>query len=71
MDVMNDTASKISAVLEKIPGASEVKIEQTTGLPMLTVNIDREKTSRYGLNIGDVQDAISTAIGGREAGASV
>lgn len=68
MDVMNDTASKISAVLEKIPGASEVKIEQTTGLPMLTVNIDREKTSRYGLNIGDVQDAISTAIGGREAG---
>ena len=68
MDVMNDTASKISAVLEKIPGASEVKIEQTTGLPMLTVNIDREKTARYGLNIGDVQDAISTAIGGREAG---
>ncbi|WP_234085634.1 CusA/CzcA family heavy metal efflux RND transporter [Azonexus sp. R2A61] len=68
MDVMNDTASKISAVLETIPGASEVKIEQTTGLPMLTVNIDREKTARYGLNIGDVQDAISTAIGGREAG---
>ncbi|MDP3540047.1 MAG: CusA/CzcA family heavy metal efflux RND transporter [Azonexus sp.] len=68
MDVMNETASKISAVLEKIPGASEVKIEQTTGLPMLTVNIDREKTARYGLNIGDVQDAISTAIGGREAG---
>ena len=68
MDVMNDTASKISAVLEKIPGASEVKVEPTTGLPMLTVNIDREKTARYGLNIGDVQDAISTAIGGREAG---
>ncbi len=68
MDVMNETAGKIAAVLEKIPGASEVKVEQTTGLPMLTVNIDREKTARYGLNIGDVQDAISTAIGGREAG---
>ncbi|MEW5837091.1 MAG: CusA/CzcA family heavy metal efflux RND transporter [Pseudomonadota bacterium] len=68
MDVLNDTAAKISAVLEKIPGASEVKIEQTTGLPMLTVNIDRDKTARYGLNIGDVQEAVATAIGGREAG---
>lgn len=68
MDVMNETAGKIAAVLEKVPGASEVKVEQTSGLPMLTVNIDRDKTARYGLNIGDVQDAISTAIGGREAG---
>ena len=68
MEVMNDTAGKIAAILEKLPGASEVKVEQTTGLPMLTVNIDRDKTARYGLNIGDVQDAISTAIGGREAG---
>lgn len=68
MDVMNDTATKISGVLEKISGASEVKIEQTTGLPMLNVTIDRGKSSRYGLNVGDVQDAISTAIGGKDAG---
>jgi cobalt-zinc-cadmium resistance protein CzcA len=45
-----------------------VKVEQTTGLPVLTVQIDREKSSRYGLNVGDVQDAVATAIGGREAG---
>ena len=68
MNVLNDTGTKISVVMEKIPGASEVKVEQTTGLPMLTVNIDREKASRYGLNIGDVQDAVATAIGGTEAG---
>lgn len=68
MDVLNDTANKIAEVLQKVPGASEVKIEQTTGLPMLTVNIDRDKTARYGLNIGDVQEAIATATGGREAG---
>lgn len=68
MNVLNDTAAKISAVLEKIPGASEVKIEQTTGLPMLTINIDREKTARYGLNVADVQETIATATGGREAG---
>ena len=68
MTVMNETAGQIAAMLEKIAGASEVKVEQTTGLPMLTVNIDRDKTARYGLNVGDVQDAISTAIGGQEAG---
>ncbi|WP_288392712.1 CusA/CzcA family heavy metal efflux RND transporter [uncultured Herbaspirillum sp.] len=68
MDVLNATASKISAVLEKIPGATEVKIEQTTGLPMLTVDIDRQKTARYGLNVSDIQDTIATAIGGKQAG---
>lgn len=47
MDVLNDTATKIAAVMEKIPGASEVKVERTTGLPMLTVNMDREKFSRW------------------------
>ncbi|QJQ03456.1 CusA/CzcA family heavy metal efflux RND transporter [Herbaspirillum rubrisubalbicans] len=68
MDVLNETAGKISAVLEKIPGATEVKIEQTTGLPMLTVDIDRQKTARYGLNVSDIQDTIATAIGGKQAG---
>ena len=68
MDVLNETATEIATMLEKINGASEVKVEQTTGLPVLTVQIDREKSSRYGLNVGDVQDAVATAIGGREAG---
>ena len=68
MKVLNETATRISAVLEKIPGATEVKIEQTTGLPMLTVDIDRQKTARYGLNVSDIQDTIATAIGGKEAG---
>jgi cobalt-zinc-cadmium resistance protein CzcA len=66
--ILNETAAQIQAVLEKIPGATEVKTEQTTGLPMLTVSIDREKTARYGLNVSDVQDALATATGGREAG---
>ena len=68
MEVLNDTAQKIAAVLGKVPGATELKIEQTSGLPMLNVNIDREKTARYGLNIGDVQETVSIAMGGREAG---
>ncbi|MBS0309504.1 MAG: CusA/CzcA family heavy metal efflux RND transporter [Proteobacteria bacterium] len=68
MAVLNDTAAKIAAAMNKVPGASEVKIEQTTGLPMLSIRIDREKITRYGLNIGDVQETIATALGGKEAG---
>ncbi|MCZ4307072.1 CusA/CzcA family heavy metal efflux RND transporter [Zoogloeaceae bacterium G21618-S1] len=68
MKVMNETAAKVAAALESVEGSSEVKIEQTTGLPMLTIDIDREKTARYGLNVGDVQDAVATAVGGRQAG---
>ncbi len=68
MDTMNATAAEISEVLEKIPGAADVKVEQTTGLPMLTIQIDRTKTARYGVNMADVQDVIGTAIGGQEAG---
>lgn len=68
MTVLEKNAQAVAGMLQQISGASEVKVEQTTGLPMLTVKIDREKASRYGLNMGDVQDTISTALGGREAG---
>ncbi|MDR3014646.1 MAG: CusA/CzcA family heavy metal efflux RND transporter [Delftia acidovorans] len=68
MAVLEKNAQTVAGMLQQIAGASEVKVEQTTGLPMLTVKIDREKASRYGLNMGDVQDAISTAMGGTEAG---
>jgi cobalt-zinc-cadmium resistance protein CzcA len=68
MDVLNATAAKIAAVMQKVNGASEVKVEQTTGLPVLTINIDRDKAARYGLNVGDVQDTIAVAVGGRQAG---
>ncbi|MDK4202056.1 efflux RND transporter permease subunit, partial [Pseudomonas sp. HR1] len=49
-------------------GAAEVKVEQTGGLPLLSVQIDRERAARYGLNVGDIQDVIATALGGRKAG---
>ncbi|WLW63556.1 CusA/CzcA family heavy metal efflux RND transporter [Achromobacter aegrifaciens] len=67
-DVLNRTAAEIAEVLQTIPGASEVKVEQTTGLPMLTVNIDRARAARYGLSMTDVQDTLAIAVGGREAG---
>src|SRR5471032_31248 len=68
MAVLGETAARIAATLGKVDGATEVKVEQTSGLPVLTVEIDRGKTARYGLNVGDVQQTIATAIGGQQAG---
>ncbi|MBV6286261.1 CusA/CzcA family heavy metal efflux RND transporter [Pseudomonas aegrilactucae] len=68
MAVLNRTAAQIAATLQAVPGASEVKVEQTSGLPVLTIDVERDKAARYGLNVGDVQDAIAVAVGGRQAG---
>jgi len=68
LDVLLESGEEIAEVLEKIPGAADVKVEQISGLPVLTVKIDRPKISRYGLNVADVQEVIEVAIGGKEAG---
>ena len=68
MTVLNQTADAIADTLKGLDGASEVKVEQTSGLPVLTINIDRDKAARFGLNVGDVQDTIAVAVGGRQAG---
>ncbi|MFK0089392.1 CusA/CzcA family heavy metal efflux RND transporter [Pseudomonas sp. NPDC090755] len=68
MEQLNRTAAQIASTLQAVPGASEVKVEQTTGLPVLTIEVDRDRAARYGLNVGDVQDTIAVAVGGRQAG---
>jgi len=68
IDIMLETAKKIEATLKQIPGGSDVKIEQATGLPVLSILPNRAKLDRYGLNMADVQDIVQMAMGGREAG---
>ncbi|MBJ7326774.1 MAG: CusA/CzcA family heavy metal efflux RND transporter [Chthoniobacterales bacterium] len=68
MDILNETAEQIEAVLQKVPGAADVKTEQTTGLPLLTIELDRAKMARYGLNVSEVQEVAEIALGGKEAG---
>lgn len=68
MDILLKTGNKISKSIEKISGASDVKVEQITGLPVLTVNLKRKVMARYGLNIKDVQDVVESAIGGKKVG---
>ena len=69
LESMTETAEKIAEVLEKTAGNADVKVEQTTGLPVLTVNIDREKIARLGVNMEDIQTAVSIAMNGAHAGA--
>ena len=68
MNVLEAQAKIVAAQLGKLSGAAEVKIEQTGGLPFLNVDIDRDKAARYGLSIGAIQDTVSAAIGGKDAG---
>ena len=68
LDQLVATGDKIADALRTVSGASDVKAEQVTGLPVLTIQLDREKLARTGLNVGDVQAVIETALGGKEAG---
>lgn len=68
LDALLATGAEVAAVLQQIEGASDVKVEQVSGLSMLTVDIDRARIARYGLNVSDVQEVVSIAFGGAEAG---
>jgi cobalt-zinc-cadmium resistance protein CzcA len=68
MDQLHRLAEEAAQVLRQVPGAVDVKVEQTSGLPMLTVVIDRQKLARYGLTMMEVQDVVAAAIGGSKAG---
>ncbi|MGH8531219.1 MAG: efflux RND transporter permease subunit, partial [Gammaproteobacteria bacterium] len=68
MDVLLETAERIAAVLQGVEGAADVRVEQVTGLPVLTVEMKRETMARYGLNVADVQEVVEAAMGGKVAG---
>lgn len=68
LDTLVAVAERIEAVLGGIRGAADVAVEQTTGLPILTVTPDREALAAWGLRLDHLQDAVATAYGGEEIG---
>ncbi len=64
LDVIQDIGRAIEKVLLEIPGTTSAFSERVAGGRYVTVDINRETASRYALNIDDIQDVISTAIGG-------
>ena len=68
LDQLLESGDAINDIVAGIDGAEDVKLEQVTGLPVLSVTPEREMLARYGINVTDVQDAVATATGGRMAG---
>ncbi len=68
LDQLVRTAAQVQQVMASVPGAADVKTEQVTGLPLLTVVPNRAALAGYGLNPSQVQETVATAIGGEEAG---
>ncbi|GLI22628.1 MULTISPECIES: efflux RND transporter permease subunit [Xanthobacteraceae] len=69
LDMLLQVAGQVQSVLQAVPGAADVKTEQVSGLPMLTVALNRAAMARYGVSVADVQELVEIAVGGREAGA--
>lgn len=67
IDVLKDKSAEIARVLSKIRGGTDLAAEKVSGQPYLTINIDRAKIARYGLNISDVQKVIEIAVAGKAA----
>lgn len=68
LDQLLISANAILEVLETMEGVADPRVEQVTGLPMLSVLPHRERLAVYGLNVSNVQDVLATAIAGETAG---
>ena len=68
LDQLLKTGQAIEELVGGVEGAQDVKLEQVTGLPMLSVTPRRDSLARYGVSLQTLQDAVSTATGGRAAG---
>ena len=68
LDILLETAERVEAAASSVAGAQDLKTEQVTGLPVLSVVPDRDALARYGLSVQDVQDVVSTALSGSVAG---
>ena len=67
MEVLERDAQRVAAVVRKVRGAEDVKVQQLAGLPVLQFAINRERAARYGIAVADVQEVIESAIAGTEA----
>ncbi|MCW3055626.1 MAG: CzcA family heavy metal efflux protein [Chthonomonadales bacterium] len=65
LEVLSRKADQIMGILRKIPGAEDVSVEQVDNIPVLEIQIDRQAIARVGVNVADIQEWITTALGGR------
>ncbi len=68
LDILNGEAIKVAEKIKSISGATAVNVEQTSGLPLLNVEIDKSKAAQYGLSVKAIQDLVATSVGGQNVG---
>ena len=68
LNTLLTVAGQVQRVLQTIPGVADLKTEQASGLPMLTVKLNRAALARYGISVAEMQEVVEIAIGGKEAG---
>ncbi|MEL0108395.1 MAG: CusA/CzcA family heavy metal efflux RND transporter, partial [Rhodospirillaceae bacterium] len=64
LKILESNGRKIEALIKNIPGASDVQMEQISGEAQLVIRADRDELARYGLNVAQVMEIVSTAVGG-------
>src|SRR6266545_3486570 len=67
LDTLKKTADRIGAVVSRVRGAEDVKVEATSGLPQLQIKPDRSAIARYGINVEDVNSLVESIVAGKEA----
>jgi cobalt-zinc-cadmium resistance protein CzcA len=67
LEELRRTGDEIAGILSTVQGVKDLKVEQLFGQPYITIDIDRSKIARYGINVSDVREVIATAIGGEIA----
>ncbi|MEC4889359.1 MAG: CusA/CzcA family heavy metal efflux RND transporter [Nitrospira sp.] len=67
LETLRAKAEEIAGVLGTVRGVRDIKVEQLFGQPYLTIDIDRGNIARHGINVADVREIITTAIGGEAA----
>jgi len=68
LDVLSAKADEIADVVRKVPGAADVSVEQVEDIPVLQIEVDRPAAARMGVSVADIQQLISTALGGEPVG---
>ena len=66
--VLEKTGADIARVVARVPGAEDVKLEQTSGLPVVRIKVDRDRCARYGISVGDVLDTVEAVRAGKVVG---
>lgn len=68
IDELYYQAHQAAGIIESLPGASDVRVEQISGLPQYVIRYDRQKIAKYGMNVQELNAAVRTAFAGEKAG---